>query len=213
MTAVTVEVWSDVMCPFCYLGDAVLQEALAEFPQRDAVTVEYRSFQLSPELTDTPKSMEEHLAGRYPEEQMATMHEQLRERGDQHGITFNFDQSLMVNTHKAHQFHHFAAAEGKGNDAVRQLFKAHFTDGVNVANLDELVAIADELGLDPAAAREALEAETHFEAVDADISLARKMGISGVPFFVFNNKYAVSGAQPKEMFLQALTAAAAVEQS
>lgn len=201
---ITVEIWSDVMCPFCYLGDAVFQEALESFVHRESVTVIYRSFQLDPELTAEPKSMAEHLGGRYSEDQWAAMHEGLAQRGQHYGLTFNFDRSLIVNTNRAHQLSHFAAAAGKGAEAVRELFAAHFTDGANVADVEVLADIAERLGLDPAAARQALAEETYRQAVDADISLARKLGISGVPFFIFDNTYAVSGAQPTQMFQQAL---------
>lgn len=204
MPTLTIDIWSDVMCPFCYIGDSVLDEALTEFAHRDKVEVRYHSFQLSPELTETPKSMNEHLGSRFSPEQLTQMHEQLAARGAEHGVNFNFDRSLIVNTHKAHELSHLAAAEGKGHDMTLRLFSAHFTDGVNVADIDELVRIATEAGLDTATTREALEQGAYTEAVKADIAQARQMGITGVPFFVFAGKYAVSGAQPKEMFLQAL---------
>ena len=204
MTTLTVDIWSDVMCPFCYLGDSVLEQALAEFPHRDQVEVRYHSFQLSPELTDSPISQEEHLGGRFSPEQLQGMAEQFNTRGAEHGLEYNFDRSLMVNTHKAHQLSQAANAEGKGHEVMLKLFKAHFTDGVNVADTDSLVAIAEDAGLDGQKTREALDKGTYVSDVDGDIAQARNLGISGVPFFVFAGKYAVSGAQPKEMFLQAL---------
>lgn len=207
MATLTVDIWSDVMCPFCYLGDSVLAEALKEFPHRDEVEVRYHSFQLSPELTETPISQHEHLGDRFPKEQLDAMHANFNTRGAEYGLTYNFDDSLMVNTHKAHQLSQFANTEGKGHEVMLNLFKAHFTDGVNVADVDALVQIADDSGLDSAAARTALTEGTYAHLVDADINQARQLGISGVPFFVFANKYAVSGAQPKEMFLQALNTA------
>ena len=207
MPTLTVDIWSDVMCPFCYLGDSILEEALQEFPHRDHVEVRYHSFQLSPELSDQPISQHEHLGDRFPAEQLDAMHEQFNSRGTGYGIAFNFDTAKIVNTHKAHELAHFAQAAGKGHDMNLRLFKAHFTDGVNVADTDALVTLAEEAGLDGAAAREALDSGKHVSDVDGDIARARTLGITGVPFFVFAGQYAVSGAQPKEMFLQALNTA------
>lgn len=207
MSTLTIDIWSDVMCPFCYLGDTVLAEALDEFEHRDQVTVTYHSYQLMPELTVEPVDMQTLLEGRYGPEQLAAQHEHLTARGAELGIEYNFDTSLAVNTLKAHELGHFATAQGKGHEMMLRLFKAHFTDGVNVADIDALVTLAGEIGLDETAARASLERGEYADAVDNDIRSAQQIGIQGVPFFVFAGKYALSGAQPKELFAQALTTA------
>lgn len=207
MPTLTIDIWSDVMCPFCYLGDAILGEALAEFPHRDQVEVRYHSFQLSPELSDEPISQHEHLGNRFSAEQLNAMQGQFTTRGAEYGLGYNFDTAKIVNTRKAHELAHFAQEHGKGHDINLRLFKAHFTDGVNVADTDALVGLAEDAGLDGDAARAALDQGAHVSDVDGDIAQARNLGITGVPFFVFGGQYAVSGAQPKEMFLQALNTA------
>ncbi|MDA3147586.1 DsbA family oxidoreductase [Leucobacter sp. UCMA 4100] len=207
MTTLTIDIWSDVMCPFCYLGDSVLAKALAEFEHRDQVTVTYHSYQLMPELSVEPVNLQELLAGRYGPEQLAAQHEHLAARGKEHGLEYNFDTSLAVNTRKAHELSHFATSKGKGHEAMLRLFKAHFTEGLNVADVDTLARLAGEVGLDEAEARASLERAEFADAVDKDIVAAQQMGINGVPFFVFAGKYALSGAQPKEMFAQALNTA------
>lgn len=207
MEKLTVDVWSDIMCPYCYLGDTHLELALANFDHAEDVLVRYHSYQLMPELSDEPANMEQLLSNRYGAQQLAAQQSQLQSRGEQLGIEYNFADSLAVNTARAHQLYHFAEELGVGHRVMLLLFKAHFTDGVNVADIDELVAIAAEAGLDAVAARTALEDGTYAQRVTADIDTAKNMGVQGVPFFVFGDKYALSGAQPVEVFEQALNTA------
>jgi predicted DsbA family dithiol-disulfide isomerase len=202
-----IDVWSDVMCPFCYMGDALLERALEQFPHASRVEVRYHSFLLMPQLTeDAPMDLMDLLAAEkgFPREQAAAMHEQIAERGRQVGLDYRFEQAKAVGTRTAHQLSHFAAGHGKQHEMVQRLFQAYFTDGLNVADHQVLADLAAEIGLDRDAALAALRAEEFAEAVEDDIRQARQLGITGVPFFVFAGKYAVSGAQPVEAFLQAL---------
>lgn len=203
-----VDVWSDVMCPFCYMGDTLLAQALEKFPHASGVDVRYHSFLLMPQLSDddAPVSPTDLLSAKHgmPREQAQAMNDQVTERARQIGLDYHLDQAQAVATRTAHQLSHFAAAQGKQHEMVQQLFKAYFTDGRNVGDREVLADLAAEIGLDRDAALAALTSGEFADAVEADIQQAREYGIQGVPFFVFAGKYAVSGAQPVEAFLQAL---------
>lgn len=202
-----VDVWSDMMCPFCYMGDALLAQALEKFPHKANVEVRYHSFLLMPELSsDVPIDLNETLATKrgVSREQAAAMNAQFAARGREVGLEYRFDRALTVNTRTAHQLSHFAAAHGKQHETIQRLFKAYFTDGLNLADHQTLGDLAAEVGLDRDAALAALASGEFADAVEADLQQAREIGINGVPFFVFAGKYAVSGAQPAEVFLQAL---------
>lgn len=205
---VSIDVWSDVMCPFCYMGDALLGQALERFPH-ETVT-RYHAFQLMPELpSDKPQNVLDILEREkgFPRAQAEAMNAQVAERGKSLGLDYRFDTALAVNTRDAHRLSHFAAAHGSQTALVHRLFKAFFTDGLNVADHDVLADLAAESGLDRAAALSALKNGDYDDAVDADIRQARELRVTGVPFFVIDGKYGVSGAQPVEAFLQALDTA------
>lgn len=197
------------MCPFCYIGDTVLEQALSRFEHRANVDIRYHSYQLMPELpADQPVDLARTLSESkgMSIEQANAMNQQVAERGAQVGLNFRFDRAQTINTRQAHELSHFAEQHGRQHELMIRLFQAYFTDGQNVGDVDTLVDLAAEVGLDRDAARAALNSGEYSAAVDADIQEARAMGISGVPFFVFNRKYAVSGAQPEEVFLRALEA-------
>lgn len=206
----SIDVWSDVLCPFCYLGDTILAQALARFPHADRVDVRYRSFQLMPHLpvgeavgvTD----LLVHEKG-MPRGQVVAMNAQLTAKGREVGIDFRFDQALAVNTRAAHRLSHFAFAEGKQHALMLRLFRAYFTEGVNLGSNEALADCAAEVGLDRTAALEVLSSGAHDTEVLGDEQAARELGVRGVPFFVLDERYAVSGAQPVEVFLKALDAA------
>ncbi|MFD2793455.1 DsbA family oxidoreductase [Promicromonospora vindobonensis] len=203
-----VDVWSDVMCPFCYMGDTLLAQALEKFPHASGVDVRYHSFLLMPELSDddTPVSPTELLSAKHglPRDQAQAMNDQVAERARQIGLDYHLDDAQAVGTRTAHQLSHFAATQGKQHEMVQRLFQAYFTEGLNVADRQVLGDLAADVGLDRDAAGAALTSGEFADAVEADIQQARQYGIQGVPFFVFAGKYAVSGAQPVEAFLQAL---------
>ncbi len=202
-----VEIWSDVMCPFCYIGKRKFETALAQFPQKDRVEIEWKSFQLSPELkTDPNKNINDFLAEHkgMSVEQARQMNDQVTQMARQSGLTYRFDKSVVANSFNAHRFTHFAKQNGKQHEAEEMLFRSYFTDGKNIDDYPTLISLGTEIGLDPAALKAALENGTYADDVRADIAEAQQIGVRGVPFFVFNRKYAVSGAQESQAFLETL---------
>ncbi len=202
-----IDIWSDIGCPFCYLGTTQLDQALASFEHKDQVQIVHHSFQLDPTTPFEPQqSLNAMLAAKrgMPEEQADQMNRQVGQMFAAAGLTMNHHEAKLVNTLHAHRLAHFAAAHGKQAAMLTRLFKAYFTDGLNTADIDTLVQLAAEAGLDPAAARAALESDAYTAEVEADINQAAQYGIHGVPFFIFDNKYAISGAQGTAAFSQAL---------
>lgn len=202
-----IEIWSDVMCPFCYIGKRKFEAALDQFPEKDMIHVEWKSFQLMPELkTASEQSLEDILVERkgLSREQVQAMNRQVTQTAHQVGLEFNLNKSRPANTFKAHRFLHFAKTQGKQNEGEEALFNSYFTKGENIDDNNVLLAIGDELGLNPEALIEVLNSDLYDQAVTTDISEASELGIRGVPFFVFNRKAAVSGAQDPSTFLQAL---------
>ncbi len=208
-----IDIWSDIACPWCYIGLTRFDRALASFEHRDGVEVTLHSFQLDPTLPDAYDGTEtQYLAQRkgLPEASVKEMFGHVSAAAASEGLTMDFDTLQVANSRKAHRLLHAAQqADPTGrlaHDLKLGLFRAHFTDGESVSDADVLVRLATEAGLDAGAARAALDDEGSREAeVAADIDAARKLGISGVPFFVLHDKYGISGAQPYEVFTQALT--------
>lgn len=202
-----VEVWSDVMCPFCVLGKHRFAQALARFPYHDDVEVVWKSFQLDPTLrADSPMTINEYLASRkgIDPRQAAAMNDRLTRAGAQEGIVYHFDRAIVANTFDAHRLLHLARDLGKQNEAAERLFAAYFSEGLDVADHSVLAQIGRDVGLDSALVTATLASDRCADAVRADIAEARELGIDGVPFFVLDRKFAVSGAQDAALFLQAL---------
>ncbi len=202
-----VEIWSDLVCPFCYLGKRRFEAGLAQFAHPETVEIIWRSFELDADTAPRPgQSVFSHMAERkgISLAQSHQMHAQMTAAAAQAGLEYNFDKALAVNTFLAHQLLHFAAAHGRQNEAKERLFRAYYTEGRDIGNVETLAALAAEIGLDPTAARQALQAGTHAEAVRHDEYQAQQIGVRGVPYFVFADKYAVSGAQPPEVFAEVL---------
>ena len=206
-----IEIWSDVVCPWCYIGKRRLSRALGEFEHADEVTVAWRSFQLNP---DTPPGTAvptaKYLAQRFGP-QASQMTGRVAELAREEGLDFDFDAALTVNTLDAHRVLHLAADLGVGDAAKERLLRAHFTEGADLSDPQTLVRLAGEAGVDTGRAREVLAGTEYADAVRADIELAQAFGATGVPFFVIDRKYGLSGAQPAETFLQALRTAYADE--
>lgn len=205
-----IEVWSDIACPFCYIGKRRLQAALARFPQRDDIRVEWRSFQLQPQLvTDASRRINEYLAATkgMPLAQVEQMQARVQEMGAGEGIAFAMDRVVVANTFNAHRLLQWAQAEGRGDAMKERLMRAYFEEGANVDDADTLRALAVEAGLDSAQAATLLAGDGFADEVRRDIAEARQQRISGVPFFVLDRAYAISGAQPPELFDQALARA------
>lgn len=202
----TVEIWSDVMCPFCYLGKRNFEAAVKQFTGKEKVEIEWKSFQLNPALGTEGMSTLEYLSQMrgMQEEQVRASFEGIRLAGAEKGLIFNFDKTVVTNTAAAHRLIQLAKEKGKGDEAEELLFKAHFTDGLNVSDPQVLAATGRELGLSAAETESAQADPRYQEGLDKDLYEARQIGVRGVPFFVFDRKYAVSGAQPAEAFLQTL---------
>jgi len=203
-----VEVWSDIACPFCYIGKHNFEKALQQFPEADAVKLEWKSFQLDPELPRTASyaNTYEYLAERkgLSREHAEEMTAGVALTGQRAGVELNFETTVVANTWDAHRLLHLAKANGVGNRLKEILFRTHFTDGKNIGDRDTLVTLGVEAGLPEASVAAVLAGDQYGYEVAQDIQEARNIGVRGVPFFVFNRKYAVSGAQPPEVFLQTL---------
>jgi predicted DsbA family dithiol-disulfide isomerase len=205
-----VDIWSDVMCPFCYIGKRKFEDALAQFANRDDIEIEWHSFQLDPDVTPQPgRDVYSYLAERkgISDAQSRQMHDNVVAMAKQVGLQYNFDKAVIANSFDAHRIGHLAKKYGKGDAMEEQLFRGYFTEGKDIASHDVLVAMAKAIGIDEAEARQVLNSNMYADAVAADIQRAAQIGVRGVPFFVLNNKYAVSGAQQPETFLQALSQA------
>lgn len=202
-----IEIWSDVMCPFCYIGKHNFEQALEKLPFNNEVEVEWKSFQLDPTLdAEKPQNTIEYFKEKkgFPTEQASQMISQVAGMGKASGIDFNFEKALIINTFTAHKLLHLAKKHGKSSEMEEALFKAHFIDGKNVGDQEVLVSLAESLGIDKDEAREALSSNEFNDGINQDIQEAQNNGISSVPFFVLNGKYAVFGAQPAEVFAEAL---------
>ena len=206
MSPIRIDIWSDFICPFCYMGEALLQQALQDY-DADQVTIQYHSYQLMPDLpTDTAMNSTELLVTHkgMPREQAEAANAQVTERAASVGLDYQLEQSIVTNTRTAHRLTHYAAEHGRQHRLVRRLFAAHFTEGSHVGDADTLADLAAEAGLDRDAAHAVVVGDHYSADVDADIAQAQQIGVSGVPFFVFNQRLALSGAQPVEAFQQAL---------
>ena len=202
-----VEIWSDIMCPFCYIGKRNIETALAQFPQAKNIEIEWKSFQLDPTLPQVATdNHEEYLAKRkgFPVEQVKGMLQNVTNTAKQAGLDFHLEQSVIVNSFNAHRLIQFAKTKGLGDEAEERFFKAYFTEGKDMADLKTLTTLGKEIGLDEKELQAAFTDNQYAEKVNHDTNEARAIGVTGVPFFVFNRKYAVSGAQPPQAFVQAL---------
>jgi predicted DsbA family dithiol-disulfide isomerase len=202
-----IEIWSDVMCPFCYIGKNNFEEALAQLPFKDEVEVEWKSFQLDPSLDPKEtKSTFDYFREKkgFPEAQAQQMISQVTQMGAGAGIDFRFEKALITNTFSAHKILHLAKEYNKANEMEEALFIAHFIDGKNVGDHETLVSLAASLGIGQEEARQVLHSDAFDAEIGKDIEEAGINGVSGVPFFILNGKYAVSGAQPAELFVSAL---------
>jgi predicted DsbA family dithiol-disulfide isomerase len=205
--SVRIEVWSDVVCPWCYIGKRRLEAALARFPHRDEVEVVWRSFQLDP---DTPEG-ETHetlpaLAATYgrPVEDVRAMMRHVEETAAAEGLHYDLVDGLSGNTLLAHELIHLAAERGLQGAVKERLLHAHFEEGRSVFDADSLAALAGEAGLDESEVHAALADHRYRPAVLDDIRTARELGATGVPFFVVDRRYGASGAQPADLLLQVL---------
>jgi predicted DsbA family dithiol-disulfide isomerase len=198
-----IEIYADVVCPWCWIGKRRLEQALARYDGE--VTVRFRPFQLDPTPVTEPKPLIEALGakfgGRDKAEGMAAHVTQVAEGA---GIEMHFDRAVAANTFEAHRLVRFATERGRAAELVERLYRAHFQDGIDVGSLDALVKLAGEVGLDETEARDYLASNLGRREVAADLSAAHQLGVSSVPTFVLAGKYAVTGAQEPETLLAAL---------
>jgi predicted DsbA family dithiol-disulfide isomerase len=204
-----VEVWSDIMCPFCYIGKRNYETALKEFGDHNQVEIEWHSFQLDPTIpvkSDKKVNVYQYLAEKkgMSYEHSAKLHEKLIQTAKVAGLEYNFDRAIVANSFDAHKMIQLAKTKGLGDAAEERLFRAYFTEGKDFGETDTLVSLGKEIGLDEEEIRNALDSDDYAYLVEQDIQEANEIGVTGVPFFVFNRKYAISGAQPPEYFLQTL---------
>jgi len=202
-----IEIWSDVMCPFCYIGKRKIENAIKEFPYKEKVEIEWKSFQLDPTTKAQPgKSTYDYLAEKYGRDRQwsVEMHENVTNQAKAEGLEYNFDTAIIANSFDAHRLSHLAKKYGKGNELEELIFKAYFTEGKDVSEIETLVDLGKNVGLDETEIRNMLASKQFKEAVQNDIIEAQQIGVRGVPFFVLDRKYAISGAQPNEVFAKTL---------
>jgi predicted DsbA family dithiol-disulfide isomerase len=204
----SIEIWSDVMCPFCYIGKRKFEKALAQFPQRESVDIVWKSFQLNPDLvTDPTKNTTAHLAEAkgWTLDYAKGMTNHVTDLAKKVGLNYDFDKAVVANSFDAHRFSAFAKTKGLQDAAEERLFAAYFTEGRNTADPATLIELGENIGLNGAEVKAMLDSDAFADDVKREISEAQQLGIRGVPFFLLDKKYGVSGAQESAVFLQALT--------
>ena len=204
------EVWTDIACPWCYIGSRRLMQALAQFPHRDRVEVRWRAYELSPdsEVGTGTRVLDAMLARGMTAEQVQGMFSQVTSVAAGDGLDIDIDTTLASNTFDAHRLVHLAGADTeRGTEVLDALYRAHFTGGVAVDDQQALATIAASVGFNAEEVASALAGDAASDAVLEDKKIAAELGVTGVPFFVANRKHAVSGAQPVEVLVQLLETA------
>lgn len=207
---IRIDVWSDVACPWCYIGKRQMEAGISAFSKTDGtpgVQVQFHSFQLDPGMPDDFEgSAAEHLARHkgIREEHAKTMQDHVANLAADVGLTYDFATLQPANTLAAHQLLHLAARHGVQIEVKERLMRAHFTEGRHIGRIDELADIGAEAGIDRDTVTEALTSGAFLPAVQADLEQAATTGIRGVPFFVIDGRYGISGAQPVETFTRVL---------
>lgn len=204
-----VEVWSDIMCPFCYIGKRNYEAALKQFADSSDIEIVWKSFQLDPDIkqdTNSKVSVYQYLADRkgWSYEQSVKVHETVVQTAKNAGLEYNFDKAIIANSFNAHRLIQMAKAKGLGDKAEERFFFAYFTEGKDLENPGVLTELGKDIGLTEADINDALTKDEYAYAIQQDIQEAQNLGLRGVPFFIFNRKYAISGAQPTEAFLETL---------
>jgi protein disulfide-isomerase len=203
-----IEVWSDVVCPWCFIGKRRLDKAIAKLPDPNVVEVRHRAFQLQPDISETVPTSQ-HLAEKYrvSAEQVAEMQANVCSIADGEGLCYDLKNTLSGNTMDAHRLIIWAAGKGKQQELLEALYSAYFEQSKPVFTQSDLLTIAESVGLDVKEAETLLMTDLLEDQVKEDQAIAHQLGANGVPFFVFDMKYVISGAQPQEVFDQTLVAA------
>ncbi|HSA05266.1 MAG TPA: DsbA family oxidoreductase [Tenuifilaceae bacterium] len=202
-----VEVWSDVACPFCYIGKVRLEKALSELGFANEIQVIWKSFMLNPNLvTDLNLSITDYLINTkdlLPEE-VEEMNQYITEMALKSGLELNIEKIVVANTRKAHNLIHYAKSKGKQSEMKSRIFKAYFTESRNVDDIDELVLMAKEVGLETENLKEIISNEVFNNDIETEIYESRQIGVRGVPHFVIDNKIVINGAQEQKVFSQTI---------
>jgi predicted DsbA family dithiol-disulfide isomerase len=203
------DIWSDIACPWCYIGKRHLEEALSTFEHADDVEIHWRAFELdpnAPRVRDRAQTYAERIAKKYgvSTAQGEQMIARVIDAGARAGLAFDYDRVTPGNTFDAHRLLHWAHELGKQDDLKERMLRGYMTEGAAIGERDVLVTLAGDIGLDTTEARAVLESGRYTDEVRADERLARELGITGVPFFVMAGKLGVSGAQPAEVLHDAL---------
>ncbi len=203
-----IEIWSDIMCPFCYIGKRHLEAALKQFDHADEVKIQWHSFQLDPSLPKPSSSLSvyEYLAERkgMSLEQSMAIHENVLKMAEAAGLHYRFDRAIVANSFDAHRLIQLAKTKDKSDEIEERLFRAYFMEGKDLCDNDTLVALGKEVGLEESELQDLVNGDAFTDEVKKDIWDAQQVGARGVPFFVFDMRYAMSGAQPVELFLSTL---------
>jgi predicted DsbA family dithiol-disulfide isomerase len=203
-----IDVWSDVVCPWCFIGRRRLQKALTQFSHRDNVVVRHRAFQLQPDISEVVPTTA-YLASKYgaPESKIAEMQANVCQIADGEGLCYKLGETFSGNTVDAHRLLLMAAELGKQDELLEAMYHGYFEEGRSLFSPEDLLVVIDEVGIDHERAHALLISDQYRVDVDEDAQMARALGASGVPFFVFDMRYAISGAQPLDAFTQTLEAA------
>ncbi len=207
VTKMKIEIWSDIVCPFCYIGKRKFENALEQFSHRDDLEVVWHSYQLFPGYKQQTGTDFYETVGRLKgmsRTQSVQMHTQIAQHAKEVGLDYNFEKIPFPNTFDAHRFSLFAKTKGLQNKAEEKLFYAYFTEGRNIGGIEVLVQLGKEIGLNGDEVKEALSSKQFTNEVKDDIAEAQRIGVSGVPFFLINGKLAVAGAQDPQAFLDIL---------
>lgn len=201
-----IEIWSDYVCPFCYIGERKLKEALNR-TNANNVEIIFKSFELNPDSKEFyEESIDELLSNKYgiSIEQARQSNERIISAAKDVGLEFNFKDLKPTNTFKSHRLSNYAKSEGKLNEYTEKVMESYFTKSLNISDKDLLVEIATEIGLDKEKAKSLLDSDLYSKEVRSDEAQARELGISGVPYFLFNGEVSINGAQPVEEFIRVI---------
>jgi len=197
-----IEVWSDVACPFCYIGKKKLESALSSFESKEQVEVVWKSYQLDPQIADSSQNAIDYLSLKkgIPSNKVLEMMAGVRQMASSEGLIMHPEKAIVANSFDAHRLSHLANKYGVQNEMEELLFEAYFKEGKNISDKKILLALADKAGIDHKEAQNVLNSYLYTSDVEDDIREGNALGVRGVPFFVFNRTYAISGAQDAQVF-------------
>lgn len=202
-----IEIWSDIMCPFCYIGKRRLESAMNDFEFADKIEIEWKSFLLNPDMvTDPQKSTLEYLSKTkgWSLEQTQQITQQVVDMAKEEGLTYHMEKTVVANAKNAHRLLQLAKTMEKGDLMKERLLKAYFTEGKNIDDREVLIQLAQEVGLQKGRVEICLDSDEFLDKVEQDIYESKLIGVRGVPFFVLDRKFGISGAQSKEVFIDTI---------